>query len=398
MINHKALTSRKANLILFSIMVISILSGMSIDLIAPSLPAIANSLHIPDSIAKFLIPLYLFPYAVTSFILGILSDAHGRRKILLGGIVIFCIASILPVIFSSSSILLFARALQGAALGALPATNRPILVDIFPPEKLPRKVTLLAIMWGIGPIIGPIIGGYLQDLFNWQANFLFFFIYGACSLIILYIAIPETHYDRQAFNLTTLWNNVCSIIPNRVFIGTAILMSSSYALLIAFNAQGPFLIQTILGQSAIFYGHFAFWTGVAYLCSSMLCRKLVQHFTSEQIFFYGSIFFSAIALISMLISLVYSKNLLAGIIPALFMFSCCGILFPSGMAKMSTLFPSKIAGTGAAIASFLLFLLVSLTGFLMSLITVSSAFTLAWIYTLLTLICLLSYIILIRKK
>ena len=84
------------------------------------------------------------------------------------------LASLAPVVFPSIQVLLIARFLQGVTIGAAAVITRAVYSDILPPEKLIRLGPLLATMWGIGPIIGPMIGGYLQFYFGWQAGFCFF--------------------------------------------------------------------------------------------------------------------------------------------------------------------------------------------------------------------------------
>ena len=144
------------------------MQGMAIDLIAPSLPAIAQALEISSAAAKTVIGFYLLGYALGNFSGGILTDSFGRRKLLLGGLAGFVVASLMPIFYPDISVLYMARILQGITLGAVSVVNRAIFADLYPAEKLTKLGVLFGTVFGIGPIIGPFIGGYLQYYFGWK--------------------------------------------------------------------------------------------------------------------------------------------------------------------------------------------------------------------------------------
>jgi len=89
---------------------------MGVDLIAPSLPAITHNLQVTHSFLKFNYDLSLW-VALGNFLMGFLSDALGRRKLIIAGFIIFVFASLLPPVFPNMLVLLLSRFLQGIALG-----------------------------------------------------------------------------------------------------------------------------------------------------------------------------------------------------------------------------------------------------------------------------------------
>src|SRR5205085_6876169 len=124
---------------------------------------------------------------------------------------------------------------QGFAIAAFAVSGRAVLSDILPKDKLIRIATLIATMWGIGPIIVPVIGGYLQFYFNWQACFYFFSFMGLLGTLAMIFIIPETHFHRQPLQYQLLKNNFVTIMTHRTFLGLVILMGIMYSLLIVFN-------------------------------------------------------------------------------------------------------------------------------------------------------------------
>lgn len=107
-----------------------------VDLISPALPAIADNLNVSIDLVKELISIYLLGYALGNFFTGFLTDAFGRKKLLLLGLIGFVLISLLPVIFPTISVLLLARLLQGLTIGMISVTVRATFSDILTPEKL----------------------------------------------------------------------------------------------------------------------------------------------------------------------------------------------------------------------------------------------------------------------
>lgn len=383
-------------LILYAILCLYPLVGMSIDLIAPSLPAISHDLHTSTTFSKNLITLYLIGFMFGNFIVGTLSDTLGRRKLMLFGFLIFITASLLPALFAKPSVLLFGRFFQGFTIAAFAVSGRAVLSDILPKEKLIRAATLIATMWGIGPILGPLIGAYLQFYFNWQMCFYFFAFMGFLGLLAIIFIIPETHFHRQPFKYPQLKHNFVTIITHRLFLGIIILMGITYSLLIVFNTLGPFLIQSSLGYSTVYFGQVALLLGITFLAGTFLCRQLLQKFIPEKILFYAILSLLMIAAICVLISLFNKTNIWSIIIPSLFMFLGCGIIYPVAMGKGLSLF-RHLAGSGSAIMNLINVSITSLTAFIMSFIYAENAIAINFIYLGLILLASMIYYFLIRS-
>src|SRR3990167_9045239 len=278
--------------------------GMCVDLVAPSLPAISSSLHVSASVAKNVISLYLLGYALGNFFTGFLADAWGRQKLLRAGLFGFIIASLIPVFFHGIDLLFLSRVLQGITIGAVSVLARAMLSDVLPSDKLTSLGTLIGTMWGLGPIFGPVIGGYLQFYFN-----------------------------RHALNIKTITKNIREVLSHRLFMALVILMGLAYSLLITFNTAGPFLIQTVLHHSPIFFGHVALYIGIVFLLSTFTCRYLLKKFKVEHLLFYAIIISFAIALLSVVLSFSFEKSTIFSVIISALMFFSCGFIFPMSMGR-----------------------------------------------------------------
>jgi len=145
-------------------------------------------------------------YAVMQFfmapIMGALSDAYGRRPVILGSLAAYAFDFLLMGIAPSIALLLLARVLAGA-FSATVSTANAYIADISPPEKRAANFGLLGAAFGLGFVIGPGIGGIIGDFFGPRAPFIAVAIIGGLNFIYGYFFLPETlpKEDRRQFDL-----------------------------------------------------------------------------------------------------------------------------------------------------------------------------------------------------
>ena len=375
-ITHPLLSEAKTHAIIRMLLCFMPLLGMGIDLIAPSLPAISHSVHISPMIAKDLVAIFLVGGAIGTFLSGTLSDTWGRRRFILSGFILLTLASLLPLLWSYPFVLLLSRFLQGLAAGSFSVLLRSVAADLLTGPALLRTASWMATMWGIGPIIGPIIGGYLQVYFGWQANFLFFAAYGLAGIIACSIWLPETHHKRRALSLKRIKNNFATLLPHKIFVSLSVLMGCFYAVLIIFNTLGPFSIEKNLGYSPIFFGQAAFCLGIIFLCGTFCCRALIKYFDPQKILSVTVPIVLVFCLIDILVS--YSiHNVWTVLVPTAFLFFSTGIVYPTCMGATMSMF-KELAGSAAAIATLINLAVTASSGFFSSLISNQSVTAIAF--------------------
>lgn len=383
-------SEKRTQLIVWILLLLMPLIGMAVDLIAPSLPAIASDLHVSTKTTKNVISVYLSGYALGNFFTGFLADALGRQKLIRMGLLGFVFVSLIPVFFPNITLLLWARFLQGITLGAVSVLIRAVCSDVLSQKKLAYLGTFFATMWGLGPIIGPVVGGYLQAYFGWQAGFIFFSGVSLILLIAIFIIVPETHFNRHPLNLHTMKTNLLEVLVHRQFLSLAMLMGLAYSSLIVFNTLGPFLIQTKFHYSPVFFGHLGLFLGVVFLMATFVCRSFLKYLDAERLFEAAIYTFFIIATLMLLASRFFSQSIYLVAIASALMFFATGFIFPLSMGKGLLLF-RHIAGTATATMFLINILITSLLGFAVSFINVESAVPLMWVYFLLTLTSVLVY-------
>ena len=151
------------------------------DLYTPSLPAIANALNVKVNAAQLTLSVFIFAVAISQFIYGILSDALGRKIILLAGILISLVGCILCMMANSIEALLIGRFIQGFGARACTSQWRAIFRDVYQGEMLAKMGAYLGNFLVFTVVAAPFLGGYLQNFFCWEANFFL----TLCTLILL---------------------------------------------------------------------------------------------------------------------------------------------------------------------------------------------------------------------
>jgi len=331
------------------IFTIPFLMGLGIDLYVPSLPAISRSFNTQEATVQLSIATYMFGYGIGQFILGIISDSLGRRLILKYCSIIFVLSSLFCIALVPTIYWLnFWRFIQGLSIAGLAVVARAMIVDVFSGSDLFKFTNYFGLSWSLGPIIGPNIGGYLQNYFNWQANFIFFAIYGMFIVFISFINLPETNKNLkplyQSFNVYNI-KKVALDIPFLIycFIG-----GIGYGVIVLFNVVGPFLLQDKYFITPIQYGHYALTLGVAYFIGSLTNKKLVNKIKSTNVLNIGIVSCSLLSILFFLLT-YFIINIFSFVILGLFfIFFFIGFIVPNTLANSMKLFPSR-AGTASSV-------------------------------------------------
>ena len=168
----------------------------SIDTIFPAFPQIGAELGADKLAMQQTISVYLLAYAAMSVVHGPLSDALGRRRVILAGLVVFALASVGCALSTSLPMLLMFRALQGLSAGVGLIVGRAVVRDVLHGDDAQRLMSQISMVFGIAPAVAPIIGGWLLGWSRWPG--IFWFLAGFALLLIAAVwrGLPETHPCR----------------------------------------------------------------------------------------------------------------------------------------------------------------------------------------------------------
>lgn len=201
--------------------IVAILAGLgmfgpfSTDTVFPAFTEMGVEFGASAVALQQIVSVYLIVYAAFSLFHGPLSDARGRRPVIIAGLVVYLIASIGCALAPNLVFLLVMRGLQGAGAGASQIIGRAMVRDYFAGERAQKMMASVSMIFGLAPAIAPIVGGWIVGWGNWRAIFWFLVVWAALMILatlVLPEPLPPEH--RHAFSarrvldgLTHVWNN-----------------------------------------------------------------------------------------------------------------------------------------------------------------------------------------------
>jgi DHA1 family bicyclomycin/chloramphenicol resistance-like MFS transporter len=224
---------------------LAMVSPFSIDTFYPSFPAIAHEFSLSAWQIQQSITVYMLPFALMTLIQGPLSDALGRRPVVLVGLLIYSVASIACVFAPSFAFLLAFRAVQGMSAGVGMAVGRAIIRDLHEGPQAQKLMATISMIFGIAPAIAPVLGGWIHVWFGWRFVFGFMSIAGVALVLLSYLLLPETHPEerRAQLNVAGLARTVGRIMSNREFMLYALALGTTFSSMIAFIGAAPAIVM-----------------------------------------------------------------------------------------------------------------------------------------------------------
>ncbi len=230
----------------------------SIDTIFPAFAVMENALQVDKVAMQQTISLYLLGYAAMSLFHGPLSDALGRKPVILVGIAVFTLASVACALSTSMTQMLIFRVIQGLSAGVGLIVGRAIVRDALDGDDAQRLMSNISMIFGVAPAIAPIIGGWILGWSNWQAIFWFLSVFGLILLVATAVTLPESHpvEKRLPLNVKALTQVYKSIIVNRRFRLLALAGTANFGALFLYITSAPAFVLDMLKLNEQQFGYF----------------------------------------------------------------------------------------------------------------------------------------------
>jgi len=230
----------------------------SIDTIFPAFERIGAELGADKVAMQQTISVYLVAYALMSVVHGPLSDAIGRRKVIIGGLAVFALASVGCALARDLPTLLAFRALQGLSAGVGLIVGRAVIRDVLHGDDAQRLMSQVSMIFGVAPAIAPIIGGWILGWSHWSA--IFWFLVGFALLLLLAVStsLPETHPPHLRLSLAprSLLRDYWAIFANPRFQRLAASGTFNFSALFLYIASAPAFVMDLMGLGERQFGWF----------------------------------------------------------------------------------------------------------------------------------------------
>jgi DHA1 family bicyclomycin/chloramphenicol resistance-like MFS transporter len=179
---------------------------------------------------------------------GALSDAFGRRNIILVALAVFAIGTFGCAASHSVHYLWIFRIMQGVSAGAGTVVGRAIIRDLYSDAPAARLLSMVTMIFSIAPAIAPVLGGWIVTLLDWRAIFLSLFAYSLVLWWICWQHLPETvpREKRQPFNPRFIAQSYGAIFSSFLFHMKAGVVALNFAGLFLYISAAPVLMPVHL--------------------------------------------------------------------------------------------------------------------------------------------------------
>jgi DHA2 family multidrug resistance protein-like MFS transporter len=197
MVSVMSNTERRRWLALVALALSVLVVGLDLTVLNLALPTLGTDLHASTSDLQWFVDAYSLVLAAALLPAGLLGDRLGRKKMLIGALVLFGVASLACAYSRSSAELVAARALLGVGAAVIMPLSLAVLPVLFRPEERQKAIAVVMSAVFIGYPLGPLLGGWLLDNFWWGSVFLINVPVIALALIAVALLMPESRSERR---------------------------------------------------------------------------------------------------------------------------------------------------------------------------------------------------------
>lgn len=214
---------------------LSMLGPFTIDTVFPAFARMGAELGADATAMQQVTSVYMLAFAVMSVFHGPISDALGRKPVMIAGLVGYVAASVGCALAPNLGVLLVMRTLQGTCAGAATIVSRVVVRDMFAGPAAHRLMSRIMMIFSVAPAIAPVAGGWLLQVGDWRTIFWAVAAYGALAALAVLVVLPETHPPQERSPL-----RVGAVVRSLVLVGRHPRMVR-LALVTAFVMAGQFV-------------------------------------------------------------------------------------------------------------------------------------------------------------
>jgi MFS transporter, DHA1 family, multidrug resistance protein len=325
------------------------LGPLTIDMYLPAFPALSAELNASDSATQLTLTGMLGGLAFGQLVIGPLSDAFGRKRPLVTGLLVHAVASVLAAAAPTIHLLATVRVLQGFAGAAISVVAMAIVRDLFSGYAVARLMSRLMLVIGLAPILAPSIGGIILEWTSWRG---IFGVLAATAVVLTFVAVLGVRETlpverRRPANLRATLGTYRSLLRDRAFVALVFIGGFMMSAMFAYVAGSSFVLQDGYGLSELAFGLVFGLNAAGLTIASQLNPLLIRRFGVLNVLS-GAMLTGVLSASALVVAgLTGAGGLVGVLVPLALVVASAGLSLPNTPALALTRH-GEAAGTAAA--------------------------------------------------
>ena len=325
----------------------------TIDLYLAAFPRIADEFGTSPARVQLTITATLAGLAIGQLLIGSLSDALGRRRPLIGGLVLYVLASAAIIVAPSVEVLAAMRFVQGLAAAAGMVLSMAIVRDRFSGIQVGKVLARLMLVVGVAPIVAPVIGSFMLGLGSWRWQFGVLTAFGIVLLGLAVFVLPESLpvERRRSGGVRPALRTYRSLLRDRTFMLLTLVSGFFMAAIFTYVSSATFVFQDQFGLSVSGFA-LVFTAGAAALTAgTQVNGALIGRYTPAQILRVAVLAGAAVATV-MLVTAILELGMWPLVVTLVLTLFTAGFVLPSVPTIALNANPDRAGSASALLGSF----------------------------------------------
>ncbi len=267
------------------------LSALAMNIFLPSLPHMTEYFDTEYRLLQLSVAIYLAVNAVLQVFIGPISDKLGRRPVILGGIAIFCLATVGCILAKDAYVFLAFRMLQAVIVTAM-VLSRAVVRDMVPQEQAASMIGYVTMGVAVVPMIGPAIGGILDEIFGWHSNFWLLLAMGVGLFWLTWRDLGETAV-KSTLTLGQQFREYPELLRAPRFWGYALASGFASGAFFAYLGGAPFVGSVVFSLTPSQLGLYFGAPAIGYFAGNFLSGRYSAQVGVNNMVYWGTLFNAA---------------------------------------------------------------------------------------------------------
>lgn len=336
---------------IITLVLIAGMGALNMNILLPSLPGMTDYFNTEYAVMQLAVSAYLAGTAVAQIFIGPMSDRYGRRSVMLFCILVFIIGTVICLFAKTIEVFMLGRMIQTLIATGM-VISRAVIRDMVPGNEAASMIGYVTMGMAVVPMIGPSIGGYLDQTYNWQASFMATLTLASITLAVVYFNMGET-CKAKPLSVGDQLRAYGSLLRSRRFWGYALTAAFAAGAFFAFLGASPYLATELFHMSPMEQGASFFFTAFGYMIGNFLSGRYSARFGNMKMIMTGGVVATAGIAFSVFLFLIGIDHLLAFFIPTIFLGLGNGLTMPNANAGMVSVRPD-LAGAASGLGGALM--------------------------------------------